>query len=122
MVLDSLLAFLKANRSTLQWIIVGIGTVAILWWRISRFLAEADDELRREAQRREAPRPEAPLREAQREKARNAPPRISVTRTVAKSKKRSSTVEQHRIGSILWSIPKRMRVGRTDRLEVRVGD
>jgi hypothetical protein len=31
-------------------------------------------------------------------------------------------VEQHRMGSIFWSLPQRMRVGQRERVEVRLGD
>ena len=31
-------------------------------------------------------------------------------------------VEQHRIGSILWALPRRMRVGQRERVEIRLGD
>ena len=34
----------------------------------------------------------------------------------------ASAVEQHRMGLILWTLPKRMRVGQRERIEVRLGD
>jgi hypothetical protein len=49
-------------------------------------------------------------------------PHIGRGASATKQKKPSHPVEQHRMGSILWSLPQRMRVGQRERVEVRIGD